>query len=76
MMTLTRCHFDAMIKTFNSLTVFIHDDRSITAGGGILHLCTETEMNDLADDIRSAQYWLRDVRRRQAEETTPELPME
>jgi len=75
-MTLTRFHFDAMTKTFNSLTVFILDDGTIKAVGGMLHLCSESELNDLADDIRSAQCWLRDVRRRQAEETTPELPME
>ena len=65
-----------MIKTFNSLTVFIHDDGAIQAGGGMLHLCSETQMNDLADDIRSAQCWLRDMRRRQADNETPELPME
>ncbi len=76
MMTLTRCHFDAMTKTFNNLTVLVHGDGSITAEGKLLRICSESKLNDLADDIRSAQCWLRDVRRRQAEETTPELPME
>lgn len=37
---------------------------------------SEDQLNDLADDIRSAQCWLRDVRRRQAENETPELPMQ
>lgn len=37
---------------------------------------TEQQMDRLADDIRSAQCWLRDIRRRQAENETPELPME
>jgi hypothetical protein len=66
-----------MTKTFKNLIVLIHDDGSITAGGGVLRFyLSESELNDLAEDIRSAQCLLRDVRRRQAEETTPELPME
>lgn len=66
-----------MTKTFNNLTVFTDGDRNVIISGGVLrfHL-TESELNDLADDIRSAQCWLRDVRRRQSENETPELPME
>ena len=66
-----------MTKTFNNLTVRIEGDGSVTAGGGMLrYYLSESELNDLADDIRSAQCWLRDVRRRQAENETPELPMQ
>lgn len=36
----------------------------------------EDQLSRLADDIRSAQCWLRDIRRRQAENETPELPMQ
>ena len=76
-MTLKRFHFDAMTKTFGNLTVLVHGDGSITAGAEpIRFYLTESELNALADDIRSAQCWLRDVRRRQAENETPELPME
>jgi hypothetical protein len=74
MMTLTRCHFDAMTKTFRSIEVSNPGaNPSIYLNGKFY---TESQLDDLADDIRSAQYWLRDVRRRRAEETTPELPME
>jgi len=38
--------------------------------------CSESQLNDLAENIRSAQCWLRDVRRRQSDNETPELPME
>lgn len=66
-----------MTKKFNNLTILIHSDGSITAGDGLLRFyLSESELNDLADDIRSAQCWLRDVRRRQAENETPELPMQ
>lgn len=37
---------------------------------------SEDRLNQLADDIRSAQCWVREVRRRQAENQTPELPMQ
>lgn len=66
-----------MKKTFNFLTVNIEDgDRAMIHIPFLRTVLTETSMDDLADDIRSAQCWLRDVRRRQAENDTPELPMQ
>ena len=77
-MTLTRCHFDAMTAYQHRFkTVEIHicgeEVQAVIVGRFMVN---ESDLNQLADDIRSAQCWLRDVRRRQADNETPELPME
>lgn len=36
----------------------------------------EKDIEQLENDIRSARLWVRDQKRRQAENETPELPME
>lgn len=61
-------------RNFGIVEAFIRDDVAEVAVGRFRF--TESELNDLADDIRSAQCWLRDIRRRQAENETPELPMQ
>jgi hypothetical protein len=76
MMTLTRFHFDAMKeRNFGQVTAF--DDEGEWAfeiHGGFTY--RKESIEQLEDDIRSARAWVRDQKRRQADNETPELPME
>ncbi len=76
MMTLTRCHFDAMKnRSFGEVTAY-HEDGEwcFEVYGGLTY--SKQALDRLEDDIRSARMWVRDQERRQADTETPELPME
>lgn len=75
MMTLTRCHFDAMNeRNFGQVTAFKDNGEWAFEIHGRTY--RNKSIEQLEDDIRSARMWARDQERRQADTETPELPME
>ena len=62
-------------RNFGEITAFDDDGEWRYEIFGTIEL-REGSMEQLEDSIRSARLWVRDQKRRQAENDTPELPMQ
>ena len=63
------------LRYFGEVTAFNDDGEWRYEISGMIELC-EGSMEQLEDSIRSARLWVRDQKRRQSENETPELPMQ